>query len=116
MAPPTIGSPRRWRGWGGRCWSGSSWRAMRWCSTRGQAREVQRREPYAAHFDGWQPPWNYVAPAQTRERLLRAGFSEATCWLQPAPRRPEQPREFLSTIVLGPHVQRLPDRLRDPFM
>jgi len=83
---------------------------------RGQAREVQRHEPYAAHFDGWQPPWNYAAPEQTRERLLRAGFSEATCWLQPAPRRPEQPREFLSTIVLGPHVQQLPDGLRDPFM
>ena len=77
---------------------------------------MQRREPYAAHFDGWQPPWNYAGPEQTRERLLGAGFSEASCWLQPAPRRPEQPREFLSTIVLGPHVQRLPDRLRDPFM
>jgi trans-aconitate 2-methyltransferase len=83
---------------------------------RGQAREVQRREPYAAHFDGWQPPWNYAGPEQTRERLLRAGFSEAACWLQPAPRRPEQPREFLSTIVLGPHVQQLPERLRGPFM
>jgi len=83
---------------------------------RGQARQVQRREPYAAHFDGWQPPGNYAGPEQPRERLLGAGFWEASCWLQPAPRRPEQPREFLSTIVLGPHVQRLPDRLRDPFM
>ena len=83
---------------------------------RGQAREVQRREPYAAHFDGWQPPWNYAAPEQTRERLLRAGFSEATCGLQEAPRQPEQPREFLSTIVLGPHVQLLPGELRGPFM
>jgi len=26
------------------------------------------------------------------------------------------PREFLATIVLGPHVQHLPERLRDPFM
>ena len=83
---------------------------------RGQAREVQQREPYAAHFDGWQPPWNYAAPEQTRERLLRAGFSEADCWLAPTPRQPEQPREFLATIVLGPHVQQLPDELRDPFM
>jgi trans-aconitate 2-methyltransferase len=83
---------------------------------RGQAREVQRREPYAAHFNGWQPPWNYAAPEQTRERLLRAGFSQATCWLSDAPRRPEQPREFLSTIVLGPHVQLLPAKLREPFM
>jgi trans-aconitate 2-methyltransferase len=83
---------------------------------RGRAREVQRREPYAAHFDGWRAPWNYAAPDKTRERLLRAGFSQARCWLQPAPRRPEQPREFLATIVLGPHVQQLPERLREPFM
>jgi trans-aconitate 2-methyltransferase len=32
------------------------------------------------------------------------------------PVQPEQPREFLATIVLGPHVQRLPAELREPFM
>ena len=50
------------------------------------------------------------------ERLLAAGFSEARCWLAPAPRQPEEPRAFLSQIVLGPHVQQLPDRLREQFM
>ena len=34
----------------------------------------------------------------------------------PAPKQPEHPREFLSTIVLGPHVQRLPAELRDRFL
>ncbi len=34
----------------------------------------------------------------------------------PAPTEPEHPREFLSTIVLGPHVQHLPESLREPFM
>ena len=38
------------------------------------------------------------------------------CWLAPAPRQPEEPREFLSTIVLGPHVQQLPAELRERFM
>ena len=38
------------------------------------------------------------------------------CWLAPAPRQPEEPREFLSTIVLGPHVQQLPEELREAFM
>jgi trans-aconitate 2-methyltransferase len=83
---------------------------------RGRARAVQEREPYAEHFREWRPPWNYAAPERTRERLLRAGFSSAECWLQPVPIRPEQPREFLATIVLGPHVQRLPAGLREPFM
>lgn len=83
---------------------------------RGKARAVLAREPYAEHFHGWQPPWNYASPTQTRERLLTAGFSAAECWLTPAPREPEQPREFLATIVLGPHVQQLPVQLREPFM
>jgi trans-aconitate 2-methyltransferase len=83
---------------------------------RGKARAVIAREPFAEHFRGWQPPWNYAAPAQTRERLLAAGFSSAECWLTPAPRQPEQPREFLATIVLGPHVQQLPQQLRERFM
>jgi trans-aconitate 2-methyltransferase len=83
---------------------------------RGVAHAVLEREPYAAHFRDWQPPWHYAAPGATRGRLLAAGFSAAECWLQPAPQQPEHPREFLATIVLGPHVQKLPDELREPFM
>jgi trans-aconitate 2-methyltransferase len=83
---------------------------------RGRANAVREREPYAPHFRGWRAPWNYAAPGRTRERLLYAGFASAECWLAPAPRQPEHPREFLSTIVLGPHVQQLPAQLREPFM
>jgi trans-aconitate 2-methyltransferase len=83
---------------------------------RGRARAVTRRDPYAEHFSDFRAPWNYAAPEQTRERLLRAGFAEAECWLQPAPLTPEHAREFLATIVLGPHVQHLPADLREPFM
>jgi trans-aconitate 2-methyltransferase len=83
---------------------------------RGKANEVLAREPYAQHFLDWSPPWNYAGPDLTRERLLGAGFATAECWLEPAPREPEDPRAFLSTIVLGPHVQQLPEALREPFM
>jgi trans-aconitate 2-methyltransferase len=83
---------------------------------RGTANEMLAREPYARHFIDWRPPWNYAGAEPTRERLLAAGFSTAECWLTPAPREPEHPREFLSTIVLGPHVQQLPEELRGPFM
>ena len=48
--------------------------------------------------------------------MRAAGFATAECWLAPAPTQPEHPREFLATIVLGPHVQHLPEPLRDPFM
>ena len=83
---------------------------------RGRANAVLAGDPYAAHFADWQPPWNYAGAVQTRGRLLDAGFASAECWLAPAPQQPEHPREFLSTIVLGPHVQHLPEHLREPFI
>jgi trans-aconitate 2-methyltransferase len=83
---------------------------------RGHVAALLTVEPYAEHFAEWRPPWTYAGPDETRERLLAAGFSSAECWLAPAPREPDHPREFLSTIVLGPHVQRLPPELRERFM
>jgi trans-aconitate 2-methyltransferase len=83
---------------------------------RGRAAAVLARDPYAEHFADWRAPWNYAGAGPTRERLLAAGFATADCWLATAPRRPEQPREFLATIVLGPHVQQLPVELRERFM
>jgi trans-aconitate 2-methyltransferase len=83
---------------------------------RGRAKTIIAREPYAEHFRDWRPPWNYAGPLETRQRLLDAGFLTAECWLTPAPTEPEHAREFLSTIVLGPHVQQLPEDLREPFM
>src|SRR5204863_1292072 len=50
---------------------------------RGRARVVMDREPFAERFKTFRAPWNYAAPSQTRERLRRAGFSHAECWLTP---------------------------------
>ncbi len=83
---------------------------------RGRAREILARDPYAEHFRGWRAPWNYAGAEVTEERLRGAGFAHARCWLTPAPSTPDEPREFLRTIVLGPHVQQLPEELRDRFM
>jgi trans-aconitate 2-methyltransferase len=83
---------------------------------RGLANEVLARGLYAEHFGHFRAPWNYAGPELTRVRLLQAGFASARCWLTDAPTEPEHPREFLSTIVLGPHVQHLPQELREPFM
>ena len=83
---------------------------------RGRAAEVTARDAYRERFADFEPPWNYAGATDTRERLLRADFRSAECWLAPAPKEPEHPREFLSEIVLGPHVQHLPQELREPFM
>ena len=78
--------------------------------------EVAARDPYAAHFEGFGEPWNYAAPEQTEERLRAAGFAEARAWLQPWDVTPPEPAEFLRTVCLGPHLDRLPEQLRDPFV
>jgi trans-aconitate 2-methyltransferase len=70
----------------------------------------------AEHLRDLRPPGNFANPVDTQSRLLAAGFTTAECRLQPAPTEPGHPREFLSTIVLGPHVQHLPESLREPFM
>ena len=83
---------------------------------RGRAAVVMQHEPYAERFRDFRPPWNYASAADTQARLRAAGFATAECWLTEAPTEPEHPREFLATIVLGPHVQHLPESLREPFM
>ncbi|HWA53735.1 MAG TPA: methyltransferase domain-containing protein [Solirubrobacterales bacterium] len=79
-------------------------------------REVQAREPYAVHFAGFEEPWNYAGAEETEERLAAAGFAEARCWLQPWRVEPPSPSEYLATVCLGPHVDRLPEDLREPFV
>ena len=83
---------------------------------RGEVAPIMAEAPYAEHFAGFEPPWNYASAEVTEERLRAAGFASAHGWLQPAPRQPEEPREFLANIVLGPHVQQLPGELRESFM
>ena len=83
---------------------------------RGKILPLLSQAPYAEHFRDWTPPWNYAGADATQQRLIAAGFTSARCWLAPAPQEPDHPREFLATIVLGPHVQQLPEDLRERFM
>jgi trans-aconitate 2-methyltransferase len=77
---------------------------------------VSVREPFAGHFAGWPGPWNYAGPEETAQRLERAGFAVERCWLKESPQRPQPLREFLQTVSLGSHLQRLPRELHDPFL
>jgi trans-aconitate 2-methyltransferase len=82
----------------------------------GLAAEVAREGPYAEHLGGWSGPWNFAGAEVTRERLERAGFTDAETWLEPWPVRPEEPREFIRTVCLRPHLDRLPEHLRGGFL
>ncbi|MDP2710055.1 MAG: Uma2 family endonuclease [Solirubrobacteraceae bacterium] len=70
----------------------------------------------ADRFDGWPPPWNFATPEQTEQRLRHAGFQDVRCWLEPRPVRPDEPRAYLQTVCLGPHLERLPAGDRERFL
>lgn len=69
--------------------------------------------------DGWTGAAHYETPLATAARLVAAGFVDVECWLTDEPTRFEagEPFEtFLRTVILGSHVQRLPDGERDAFV
>jgi trans-aconitate 2-methyltransferase len=80
------------------------------------ATEVASREPFVEHLEGWTGPWRFEAPEPTEERLRRAGFGEARCWLSPGTVVPPEPLEYLRTVCLGTHLLPLPEGLRDDFV
>ena len=69
-----------------------------------------------AHFAGWPRPWNFATPEQTEARLRAAGFDDVRCWLQIWPVEPDEPRAFLETLCLGPHLERLPQDDHERFV
>jgi len=85
-------------------------------NVRGVAEEVMAGEPFAAHFADWERPWNFAGPQETKRRLHAAGFGQTRCWLAERPVTPDDPHGFLRTIVLGAHMDRLPDDLRGAFV
>jgi trans-aconitate 2-methyltransferase len=82
----------------------------------GVASEVGAQEPYAKYFDGWGGPWNFAGAEETAQRLERAGFTDVETWLHPWPVTPDEPRAFIRTVCLGPHLARLPEELRDDYL
>lgn len=78
--------------------------------------EVAASELFAPYFDGFDSPWNYAGAEETEARLGQAGFEQVRCWLQPWTIEPPEPAEFLRTVCLGPHMDRLPEGLRAPFV
>ena len=76
------------------------------------------REILATVGDGWLGTNRYETPEATEARLRAAGFVDVETWLQPEPTRFER-REletFLRTVVLGAHLERLPEIERDAFV
>ncbi len=82
-----------------------------------RAADAVAHEPrFAAHFERWQGPWNYATDTETQARLQAAGFAEVSCWLEPKPVTPAEPRAFVQTVCLLRHLIPLPEELREPFI
>jgi trans-aconitate 2-methyltransferase len=88
------------------------------CGGAGNVADVEAAIARVGHpaLAGWPGPWNFATPAETRQRLERAGFTAVWTWLQEWPVAPEDPREYFATVILGSHLERLPEADRAPFV
>jgi trans-aconitate 2-methyltransferase len=80
------------------------------------ARPAGGREPFARYLEGWNGPWNFAGAEETAARLRAAGFDPVNTSLEPYPVEPEQPADYLRSVCLGHHLERLPEELRDPYV
>jgi len=65
---------------------------------------------------GWAGPWTFASPEATAARLERVGFTDVRTWSQEVRVEPEDPSEYLATVVLGSHLERVPEGRRDAFV
>jgi trans-aconitate 2-methyltransferase len=80
------------------------------------ADSVGEEEPFASHLGGWVGPWNFTTDVQAAGWLLDAGFVDVRAWLEEWPMTPREPRDYIRTVCLGHHLQRLPEELRGPYV
>ena len=85
-----------------------------------RAEALISRPPLNRFFARWQSPWEYASAQTTAERLRRAGFSDISTGLEPAPvllASAEQYREYLANIIFHRHLERIADaELRREFL
>jgi trans-aconitate 2-methyltransferase len=60
--------------------------------------------------------WNFAGADESRARLEAAGFTDVETWLQPAPARPADLRQYLRTVCVRPYLAELPASEHDAFV
>ena len=86
---------------------------------RARTTELMKAPRFAPYFENWVRLWEYPGPELTADRLKRAGFSEINTALEPAPTllpNDETFRRFIATVILHPHLKRLPAELHSDFL
>src|SRR5438309_4481018 len=67
----------------------------------------------------WMGPKYYATAEETADRLARFGFTDVRTWLHDEPTpfdSTEELEEYLATVVLGAHLERLAESDRSPFV
>ena len=80
--------------------------------------EVMEEERFRAFFEGWTDDKHFAGARATRERLEAAGFEDVEVWLHDEPTSfgsVEELARFLATVVLGGHLERVPEGEHEPF-
>jgi trans-aconitate 2-methyltransferase len=67
-------------------------------------------------LDGWPGPWTFATTRETAARLEAAGFRDVWTWPQHVPVTPEDPRQYLATVMLGSHLERIPHSERVDYV
>jgi trans-aconitate 2-methyltransferase len=86
---------------------------------RGRTTELMIRPEFASYFEHWERLWEYPGPELTADRLKGAGFQEIDTMLEPAPTvlpDDETFQRFVATVILHPHLKRLPTELHSDFL
>jgi trans-aconitate 2-methyltransferase len=81
--------------------------------------ETMQEERFRGYFEGWEDDKYYADPQTTARRLEAAGFEEVETWLHEEVAAFDSVNElarFLGGVVLGGHLERLPEGERDPFV
>ena len=84
-----------------------------------RAQQARMSPKYGEYFEGWGDPWNFASPEATEARLRKAGFQAIEVSLEAAQTPFPDIRayeEFITTVCMRHHVERLPQDLREPFV
>ena len=86
--------------------------------TRNAMEQVMGEGQFPTSFTGLEDPWKLAAAKATKARLEAAGFGEVNTCLREEPAEFDSMDElarFLKTVVLGHHLERLPESEREHF-
>ena len=81
-------------------------------------KETMEEERFLDYFVGWEDDKYYADARTTARRLEAAGFEEIETWLHgevAAFDSVDELARFLGTVVLGGHLEKLPEEERSPF-